>query len=73
MSGNIISRVLGSVKHFFGDGATFYGAGEGNNRDFDNNGINTIKSINKNIPLVSVLISGRSLLINQIISSSCSN
>lgn len=35
MSGNKISGVLGSVKHFFGDGATFYGANEGNARVYN--------------------------------------
>lgn len=38
--------------------------------DFDNNVINTIRSNDKNIPLATVLISGRPLLINNILSTS---
>lgn len=41
-----------------------------NYSDFDNNVINTIRTNDKNIPLVSVLISGRPMLINQVLSSS---
>ena len=35
VSGNKISGVLGCVKHFFGDGATFYGANEGDARVYN--------------------------------------
>lgn len=35
VSGNKLSGVLGSVKHFFGDGATLYGANEGNSRVYN--------------------------------------
>ena len=35
VTGNKISGVLGSVKHFFGDGATLFGANEGNSRVYN--------------------------------------
>ena len=35
VTNNRISGVLGSVKHFFGDGATYYGANEGDTRVYN--------------------------------------
>ena len=43
---------------------------EVNYTDFDNNVISTVRSVDKNIPLVSIVVAGRPIIINQAISSS---
>ena len=72
VSGNKISGVLGSVKHFFGDGATFYGANEGDTRVYNmttfvsRNTQGYVGAINSNIGNVMASYSGTNDIRNSI-------